>query len=108
MDRTLLYKQINDRVEAMITSGLVDECRKLIETGISTDAPGMQCVGYREWITFFNGLHSLPETVELIKQNSRRYAKRQVTWFSHQVGGVKLESGVSCSVLNQFYRNESF
>lgn len=107
MDRTLLYKRINERVDAMITSGLVDECRCLLESGISTDAPGMQCVGYREWIGFFNGLHTLPDTIEEIKQNSRRYAKRQSTWFSHQVTGLEVETGVSSGVLSQFYTNNS-
>jgi tRNA dimethylallyltransferase len=107
MDRTLLYERINDRVDTMIASGLVDECRRLLESGISTDAPGMQCVGYREWVTFFNGLRVLPEIIEEIKQNSRRYAKRQSTWFSHQVTGLEVETGVSSSVLSQFYTNNS-
>jgi tRNA dimethylallyltransferase len=107
MERTFLYKRINDRVDTMITSGLVDECRGLLESGVSTDAPGMQCVGYREWVPFFNGLSTMPETIEEIKQNSRRYAKRQSTWFSHQVTGLEVEAGVSFRVLNQFYTNES-
>jgi tRNA dimethylallyltransferase len=107
MDRTLLYERINNRVDTMIASGLADECRGLLESGISTDAPGMQCVGYREWVTFFDGFRTLPETIEEIKQNSRRYAKRQSTWFSHQVTGLEVETGVSSSVLSQFYINNS-
>jgi tRNA dimethylallyltransferase len=107
MDRTLLYKRINDRVDAMIASGLVDECRNLLDSGISRDAPGMQCVGYREWVPFFDGLRTFPETIEVIKQNSRRYAKRQTTWFSHQVTGLEVAAGISSSFLRQFYTNNS-
>ncbi len=107
MERINLYERINDRVDSMIAAGLVDECRRLLESDISTEAPGMQCVGYREWVSFFNGHRSFAETVELIKQNSRRYAKRQATWFSHQVNGVELESGTPFSAFDRFYRKES-
>jgi tRNA dimethylallyltransferase len=62
----------------MIASGLEDEVSAL---GAYRDAQAMQTVGYQEWFYYFDGVRSREETIELIKRNSRRYAKRQMTWF---------------------------
>jgi tRNA dimethylallyltransferase len=107
MDRTLLYKRINQRVDRMIESGLLDEIHSLLESGITSDAPGLQCVGYKELMHSLRGGMSLSEAVELIKQNSRRYAKRQSTWFSHQLSAMHFEAGINVSVLNDAYKIKS-
>jgi tRNA dimethylallyltransferase len=107
MDRTLLYKNINQRVDQMIESGLVNECQTLLESGVASEAPGLQCVGYKELISYFEKKASLSDAVELIKQNSRRYAKRQSTWFSHQVSGIKVETGADLNFLNLMYTNDN-
>ncbi len=106
MDRTLLYKRIDQRVDQMKDSGLVKECSLLLDSGVTSESPGFQCVGYKELIPFFKQELSLYEVVELIKQNSRRYAKRQSTWFSHQVEALKFESGIDSTVLQDAYKKK--
>jgi tRNA dimethylallyltransferase len=80
-DRNKLYDRINCRVDWMIAAGLVDEVRKLKELGYSSDLNALQTVGYKEVFDYLNGKYSHERMVELIKQNSRRFAKRQLTWF---------------------------
>jgi tRNA dimethylallyltransferase len=76
--REELYKRINDRVDQMIQSGLEAEARALLPY---SKLNALQTVGYRELFDYFNGLVSLETAKEAIKQNTRRYAKRQMTWF---------------------------
>ena len=76
-NREKLYDRINMRVDAMIQHGLVEEVRKLLPF---RDCNSMRTVGYKELVAYFDGQSTLDEAIELIKQNSRRYAKRQVTW----------------------------
>jgi tRNA dimethylallyltransferase len=78
MERKLLYDRINKRVDIMIKNGLVEEVKKLQD---QKDKNALQTVGYKEVFGYLNGDHSLERAIELIKQNSRRYAKRQITWF---------------------------
>jgi len=78
MDREKLYERINSRVELMISAGLEEEARKLEP---HQDLVALQTVGYREWWPYFEGLYNRDRTVELIQQFSRRYAKRQLTYF---------------------------
>lgn len=78
-DRALLYKNINDRVDKMISLGLLNEARQLFNDGYSKTS--IQAIGYKEFENYFNGSNSLNEVIEKIKQNSRRYSKRQMTWF---------------------------
>jgi len=78
MDRDLLYDRINRRVQMMIANGLEAEARSLKS---HADLPSLQTVGYREWWPYFEGDYDLVRTIELIQQNSRRYAKRQLTYF---------------------------
>lgn len=77
-EREKLYKRINDRVDAMVSSGLEDEARGLLEF---KNTYALQTVGYTEWFDFFDGKISKEQCIDLIKRNSRRYAKRQLTWF---------------------------
>ncbi len=76
-DREKLYDRINLRVDAMIQHGLIEEVHKLLPF---RESNSMRTVGYKELVTYFDGQSTLDEAIELIKQNSRRYAKRQVTW----------------------------
>lgn len=80
-DREILYERINTRVDMMIADGLVDEVRQLLEMGCTKEMNSMKGIGYKEVIDYLNGERGFDETVDLIKQSSRRYAKRQLTWF---------------------------
>ncbi len=80
-DRPVLYERINQRVEAMLDQGLADEVKKLIDQKIPIESTCMQAIGYKEVFAFLNGAQSLESCSAAIKQASRRYAKRQLTWF---------------------------
>ncbi len=94
MDRSRLYERINLRVDQMVTEGLVDEVRSLVEQGLTRDMTAGQAIGYKEILDFFDGLVSLDDAIEAIKQRSRRYAKRQLSWFRHdrRVQWIDLDS----------------
>lgn len=79
--RHLLYQRINQRVLEMIGEGLVEEVRQLLNRGYSPQLNSLNTVGYKEILRHFNGEISLQEAIELIQRNTRRYAKRQLTWF---------------------------
>lgn len=81
MPRELLYDRINRRVDAMAEDGLIDEVKSLLNRGYGKNCTAMQGIGYKEFYDFFDGKKTLDETLEQIKLNSRRYAKRQLTWF---------------------------
>lgn len=78
MPRDILYERINRRVDMMVADGLVEEVRALIP---KRHLNALQTVGYRELFDYFDGHSTLEEAIDLIKRNSRRYAKRQLTWF---------------------------
>lgn len=78
MPRDILYERINRRVDMMVADGLVEEVRALIP---KRHLNALQTVGYRELFDYFDGKSTLEEAIDLIKRNSRRYAKRQLTWF---------------------------
>ncbi len=75
--RELLYERINHRVDLMVEAGLEEEARELQPL---CDLPALQTVGYQEWFSYFLGKHDRETAVELTRRNSRRYAKRQLTW----------------------------
>lgn len=83
-DREKLYRDINARVDLMMADGLLDEVRQLYHTAGSGQYHAFKAIGYRELIQFIEGNLSLEEAVERIKQNTRRFAKRQLTWFKGQ------------------------
>jgi len=80
-DRELLYERINKRVDIMKEQGLFDEVKKLLSDGVSPDCQSMQGIGYKEAVMALRGELTEEESIELIKKNSRNYAKRQLTWF---------------------------
>lgn len=81
MDRQRLYERINKRVDIMMEKGLLDECIRLKEMGYNSDIQSMQGIGYKELLYYLEDKISLDEAVNMIKQGSRNYAKRQLTWF---------------------------
>lgn len=81
MDREKLYKRINDRVDLMIELGLVDEVKNILNMGYNKDLISMQGIGYKEIIMYLENKISLDDAINIIKQGSRNYAKRQLTWF---------------------------
>ncbi len=81
-NRNQLYNNIETRVDKMITAGLVGEVKSILENGYKSDLNSLNTVGYKEIISYLNNNISLDRAIELIKRNTRRYAKRQITWFS--------------------------
>lgn len=85
LPRDQMYARINERVDQMISDGLIQEVQELLAKGITPKPEGgaMQAIGYKEIVSALMGESSLEQAVALIKQSSRRYAKRQWTWFRH-------------------------
>lgn len=81
MERESLYQRINKRVDIMMEKGLVDEVKSLLESGYTREMTSMQAIGYKEVIDYLDGKLTLNEVVDIVKQSSRKYAKRQLTWF---------------------------
>ena len=82
--RDILYDKINKRVDDMIESGLIDEANDIFNSNIRSKAV-MTPIGYKELFSYFENEMSLENSIELIKQRSRRYSKRQYTWFNNQM-----------------------
>lgn len=80
-ERTTLYARINARVDQMIDQGLVEEVQDLLKRGYHEGLNSMKSVGYKEITEYLSGTRDLPSAIDLIKRNTRRYAKRQLTWF---------------------------
>lgn len=83
-DRSILYEKINNRVDKMVSAGLIEEAKSIYDSNIRTKAV-MTPIGYKELFPYFAGEKNLDDCLSNIKQNSRRYAKRQYTWFNHQI-----------------------
>lgn len=84
MDRELLYEQIDNRVDQMIESGLIEEAKMFYDLGFG-NTQAMKAIGYKEFIPYFQEKQSLEEVIQSLKQHSRRYAKRQYTWFRNKL-----------------------
>ncbi|KGF10943.1 hypothetical protein HMPREF1633_08110 [Tissierellia bacterium S5-A11] len=89
-NREELYERINQRVDGMVQEGLFDEVKALIDRGLNNKNQAMKAIGYKEIYQYFLGHTSYEETINLIKRNSRRYAKRQLTWFRRYENGFWL------------------
>lgn len=81
LERENLYKRINDRVDQMLANGLIEEFKRLRELGYGLHNNAMQALGYKQILFYLDGLLTYQEMVNEIKQETRRYAKRQYTWF---------------------------
>jgi tRNA dimethylallyltransferase len=84
MDRDLLYSRIDLRVDLMMNEGLLEEVKGLYNQGLR-DVQSIQAIGYKEIYEYLEGMVSLEDAIENLKQNSRRYAKRQLTWFRNKM-----------------------
>lgn len=88
MDREKLYERIELRIDLMMEQGLLEEVKGLLEKGYSPELVSMQGIGYKEFVPYFNGECTLEEAVTQLKTNTRRFAKRQLTWFRRQIDGL--------------------
>ena len=107
-DRSVLYNDINLRVDRMFDEGLENEVRSLVDKGISFDMQSMQGIGYREFRGYFEGAASLDETREMIKKDTRNFAKRQMTWFKNQMDIAWCDDGMKMmeTIDDWLYNNE--
>jgi tRNA dimethylallyltransferase len=81
MPREVLYRRIEERVDRMVEAGLIEEVKGLLDQGYPRNCVAMQSFGYKELIDYLDGKRTLDEAIALLKQNTRRFAKRQLTWF---------------------------
>jgi tRNA dimethylallyltransferase len=107
-DREVIYNRINQRTEQMWAKGLADEVKYILSLGYSPDLNSLNTVGYKEVIQYLNGIISGKDAIELIKKNTRNYAKRQMTWFRKMKDIVWIE-GDSISISNyilNYFKNQ--
>ena len=97
-DRNALYDRINIRVDLMLKNGLQNEVRELYENGEEDNVRKIGAIGYVEFLDYFNGLCGLDEAVEKIKQHTRNYAKRQLTWFKRDRETVWIDMGTDMGI----------
>lgn len=104
MDRKELYNRINLRVDIMIEEGLIEEVRNLLKMGYNKELVSMQGIGYKEIVMYLEGIISLEESVGLIKQGTRNYAKRQLTWFrrDNRIKWVNVDEFSNLNDLSQY------
>ena len=81
LDRQELYKRINLRTRRMFDDGLIEEVKSLLNSGVDKNAQAMLGIGYKETLNYLDGTATLEETIEKISQNTRNFAKRQITWY---------------------------
>lgn len=84
LPREALYARVNERVDRMMEAGLLDEVKELDDEGCEHSLPALQGLGYRQLLSHLRGECTLDEAVELIKRDTRRFAKRQITWFKRE------------------------
>ncbi|MBR5227633.1 MAG: tRNA (adenosine(37)-N6)-dimethylallyltransferase MiaA [Clostridia bacterium] len=110
MPRDLLYDRINKRVDGMVEAGVLEEAKMLYDKKEKGNTTVYQAIGYKEFFDFFAGLKPLEECVELLKINTRHYAKRQITWFKKfknkcSIDGTKSKGELVNKILKEFYEN---
>ena len=91
--REQLYKRIEQRAERMLRNGLLDETRYWQQLELQPDLPAARIIGYREMLTYLEGKSSLPEAMDELVRNTRRYAKRQLTWIRNKMSATGLPGG---------------
>jgi tRNA dimethylallyltransferase len=97
-DRKILYNRINQRVLTMLDLGLVDECQALLDRGYTPDLYPMKTIGYKEVYAFLAGKSNQAEMIASIQQNTRNFAKRQLTWFRNHPYDYWIDLGVDSTV----------
>ena len=88
MARDTLYDRINLRIDMMLEEGLLEEVKTFFDQGLTEDLTSIKAIGYKEFYPYFRGECSLDSCIEKLKQNTRHYAKRQLTWFRHQADPI--------------------
>ena len=101
MEREQLYDRIDGRVDMMIHAGLLDEVKHLIEAGYGSELKSMQSLGYRHMLDFLDGRLDWAEAIRTLKRDTRRYAKRQMTWFKADKEITWVDPVVSIEVKNK-------
>lgn len=96
VERELLYERINKRVIKMIDDGLYEEVKTLYDKYNPNQYQALTAIGYKEWIDYFDKKIEFDKVVELIQQNSRRYAKKQMTWFRNQMDVTWIDTNYEC------------
>jgi tRNA dimethylallyltransferase len=94
MERPLLYLRVDERVERIFAAGIVEEVRALLAAGVPAGANALKALGYREVISHLRGEIDLPRAVDLVKRNTRRYARRQIIWFRRECNVRWFDAGV--------------
>jgi len=92
-DRDLLYSRMDIRVDQMLAAGLLEEVRQLCQLGLSSAHTSMQAIGYKELFAYLEGRDSYEDAVSKIKQKTRNYGKRQLTWFRNMGGVIWIQPG---------------
>ncbi|MGG5461657.1 tRNA (adenosine(37)-N6)-dimethylallyltransferase MiaA [Clostridium sp. B9] len=112
MDRAKLYERINKRVDIMFQKGLLEEVKKLKEMGLTDDMQSMKGIGYKEVLYYLDNKISLEQCEEMIKQGSRNYAKRQLTWFRKDPRAIFIdkdqfssEKEISAKIINDIIKS---
>lgn len=90
-ERFILYRRIDERIDKMLSDGLVDEVRTLLSKGVSSECTSMNGIGYKEIARYLSGEIPLEEAVRLIKSNTHHYAVRQSTWFRNQKDSIVID-----------------
>lgn len=88
MARDTLYDRINLRIDMMLEEGLLEEVKTFFDQGLTEDLTSIKAIGYKEFYPYFRGECSLDSCIDKLKQNTRHYAKRQLTWFRHQADPI--------------------
>lgn len=107
MDRVKLYARINKRVDIMMKEGLIEEVKSLLNMGYNPNSVALQGIGYKEIIMYLDGRLTLDESINLIKQKSRNYAKRQITWFKRddRIKWINVDDFEDFNSLKNFTQN---
>ena len=102
--REELYVRINNRVDIMVRDGIIEEAKKLKSMDLASDSTVMQAIGYKEFFDYLDQKETLEAAVDKLKQNTRRYAKRQVTWFKKLKWDLEFQSGNYDTIINELKR----
>ena len=105
-DRAELYRRIDSRVDIMLEAGLVEEIKELLSRGIPAKCTALQAIGYKEFIAALDGEMTVAEAADQVRQSSRRYAKRQLTWFrrNENMNWIKRKAGQSSEEIFAYAR----
>lgn len=97
-EREILYQRINERLDRMVKAGLLDELSSVLSRGFSRKQTSLNTVGYKEWFPFMDGAETFENCLEAAKRDTRRYAKRQLTWFRNKPGFFWVDSSEADAV----------